>query len=186
MHTKYDLAGMVCGKIVSELLPSLRTILKRTTPSLPPDPERMVGRVIARAAQPQLLRNIDVSIHAATPLGRHILERTRVALPGRTTVRTRDLPAFFTRLPLIKARLVQIVATSSLAPYDLFAFAVEVAAADRAVAFYWLAAAVFVATVDSLDWQWSGIVEDLVQLGGEKSKLVSQVLRGFEHLDQDV
>ena len=86
--------------------------------------------------------------------------------------------------PLLETSLVHVVATCSLAPYQLIAFWLEVHVADRTLAFDWLPLSVLFLLIDVVIWYRWGCIEDLLQLGDKEGSLVLEIVWCLEDRSQ--
>jgi hypothetical protein len=126
--------------------PSLVTIINIistiSSAILLPDPILMVRTHISMPTNPKLPSNINIPLPIKRPRFTNLLDHISIALPRGSAKDTLHLSRF-TLSPLLKTSPVDILATSSFAPEDIFWFIglLELHDADGAVAFNWLASA---------------------------------------------
>jgi hypothetical protein len=109
----------------------------------------------------------------------------RVGVPGGTAERASHVPLFGVR-PQVEALIMDVIAASGLAPGYLLTSGCERHAADGAVVFDRLAAAIVRRLSHNLSRQSGSIVGDFLQFGSEKGVLLAEVLWRFEDVVQNV
>lgn len=133
----------------------------------------MVRGVVSCSRKSDLVCDVDIAVLVLAAILSQSLQRTTVdcILPLCSAVRTSHLAVALCGSPLVKARLVEIVAASSLTPDDSFLLLGELFTADWTVSFDRFALSIFVFGVDRLSRQRSSAIEDFFQFRGQECYL---------------